>query len=570
MKIQLQLAAALAALLMTSNAFPVYAASTDILPEATASSQTDTSISDSVAPEEWETVTLGDPFPSEAPQFTAHIELATDGYIVKGTFTEFPSDISLVQPMYSLNGETWEMCGNDWDLYWLEEEGAGTLEKLQNQICLYSNQEPLKSYLAGNLDRFNLKLRLVRKNGFTYETQTATIDRGSVQEIPAGMNIGAMFSQSMLVRETNPFRYYGRYQLTVSEDATPEDISAYLPDTLPVCVSLNNGIRNVADCIVDCPVTWKPLSLQQLTAGESVTVLDAAEEIVIPSGTLLRTPLGDFRLNEPLGIESYGITDEVRLVLNVVRKDENPAGVLSAQYAGLEMAFDLKPTGATAIRSYVLSQGESEWTELATSSLLDAVNAQPSTASSGYAFVLSSSEEPYRSYLTAEYTESAATPFLIGLKIEGGVYDGRQLILSWPDTYEGPAQLPALGGAGGNEGNAGAGNSGDSTAEGQRPNLPQKPELPQNPKDEQNAQNPSLPQDPKNPQTEQLRSHGDEADAHAAVKDVSFTRLSTAEIVSSPNTGDESVFHCFLLPAAAMLPIGICIIIAARKIDTPG
>lgn len=570
MKIQLQLAAALAALLMTSNAFPVYAASTDILPEATASSQTDTSISDSVAPEEWETVTLGDPFPSEAPQFTAHIELATDGYIVKGTFTEFPSDISLVQPMYSLNGETWEMCGNDWDLYWLEEEGAGTLEKLQNQICLYSNQEPLKSYLAGNLDRFSLKLRLVRKNGFTYETQTATIDRGSVQEIPAGMNIGAMFSQSMLVRETNPFRYYGRYQLTVSEDATPEDISAYLPDTLPVCVSLNNGIRNVADCIVDCPVTWKPLSLPQLTAGESVTVLDAAEEIVIPSGTLLRTPLGDFRLNEPLGIESYGITDEVRLVLNVVRKDENPTGVLSAQYAGLEMAFDLKPTGATAIRSYVLSQGESEWTELATSSLLDAVNAQPSTASSGYAFVLSSSEEPYRSYLTAEYTESAATPFLVGLKIEGGVYDGRQLILSWPDTYEGPAQLPALGGAGGNEGNAGAGNSGDSTAEGQRPNLPQKPELPQNPKDEQNAQNPSLPQDPKNPQTEQLRSHGDEADAHAAVKDVSFTRLSTAEIVSSPNTGDESVFHCFLLPAAAMLPIGICIIIAAGKIDTPG
>ena len=569
MKIQLQLAAALAALLMTSNAFPVYAASTDILPEATASSQTDTSISGSVAPEEWETVALGDPFPSEAPQFTAHIELAIDGYIVKGTFTEFPSDISLVQPMYSLNGETWETCDNDWDLYWLEEEDAGALEKLQNQICLRSNQEPLKSYLAGNLDRFSLKLRLVRKNGFTYETQTAIIDRGSVQEIPAGMNIGAMFSQSMLVRETNLFRYYGRYQLTVSEDATPEDISAYLPDTLPVRVSLDNGIRNVADCIVDCPVTWKPLSLPQLTAGESVTVLDAAEEIVIPGGTLLRTPLGDFRLNEPLGIESNGITDEVRLVLNVVRKDENPTGVLSAQYAGLEMAFDLKPTGATAIRSYVLSQGESEWTELATSSLLDAVNAQPSTASSGYAFVLSSSEEPYRSYLTAEYTESAATPFLIGLKIEGGVYDGRQLILSWPDTYEGPARLPALGGAGGNEGNAGAGNSGDSTAEGQRPNLPQEPELPQNPKDEQNAQNRKPSQDPKPPQTEQLRPHEDEADAHAAVKDVSFTQLSTAEIVSSPNTGDESVFHCFLL-AAAMLPIGICIIIAARKINTPG
>lgn len=443
-----------AALFIISNSVSVFAGSADTLPQENPDM----------------------PASSEAPPFTAHIEWTHNGYVAKGTFTEFPSDIILVQPLYSLDGETWEVCEVVWDLHWLEVEDAGALERLQNQVCLYQSHEPLSSYLAGSLDRFYLKLRLVKENGSTYETQAAIIDRGDVQEVPAEMNLSAAFSPALLVRETRPFRYYGRYQLTVSEDAAPEDISACLPDTLPVRISLQSGIDFVADGIVDCPVTWKPLSLPQLIAGESITVLDAAEEIVIPGGTLLRTPLGIFRLNEPIGIDQYGLSDEVRLVLNVVGKDESPTGALSAENDGLEMAFHLKPTGATAIRAYVLSQGQAEWTELAASSLLDAVNAQPSTAGSGYAFVLSSSEEPYRSYLAAESAAADATPFLIGLKIEGGVYDGRQLILAWPDTYECPAQLPSLGGAGGNEGNAGASNSGDSTAEGQRPGLPQEPE----------------------------------------------------------------------------------------------
>ncbi|MDE7063474.1 MAG: hypothetical protein K2O73_09565, partial [Lachnospiraceae bacterium] len=355
-------------------------------------------------------------------------------------------------------------------------EDTGEPAKLQRQVCLYAGSEPLNSYLAGALDRFYLKLRLTLENGDIYETQTAIIDRGEPQTLPEELTPSAAFAPSVLVRETNPFRYFGRYQLTVSEDATPEDISALLPDTLPVEVQLANGSSHVTKGTINCPVTWKPLSLSRLTAGSRVTIADAAEEIVVPGGTLLNTPMGIFQLNEPLTVGQYIITDEVELILNVVAKDEAPTGVLSAENTGLEVAFNLKPTGATAIRAYILPKDASEWTELPHPPLLESVNAQPSTANSGYTFVLDSNTEPYQSYLAAIAAGNDPTPFWVGLTIEGGVYNGKQLILTWPDTYDLPPDLPDIAGAGGNEANAGAGNRDDSNEEGQRPDLPREPE----------------------------------------------------------------------------------------------
>lgn len=416
--------------------------------------------------------------PEEAPMFCAVIEWSPQGYIVKGTFTEFPPDISRAETLYSLDGEVYQTSGIEWNITnW--SDGSWTdwdednLKKFQNQTCLYSNTEPLKSYLAGKLDCFYVKLRLTRENGITYETQGAVIDRGSPQPVPDGMTLSAGFAPSIRVRTFRPFSYYGRYQITVSEEAAPEKISAFLPDTLPVEVNLQNGIDHIASGIIECPVTWKPLSDLTLTAGESVTILDAAEEIIVPVGSILNTPLGIFQLNEPLGINQDGLTDEVRLVLNVVEKDSSPTGALSCDYNGLSMAFHQKPTKATAIRAYTLSPGETKWTELTNLPLLEAVNAQPSTAGSGYTYVLDNTHELYQSYMTACNEGREPSPFIIGIKIEGGVYDGKQLILPWPDTYDPPLDLPELGGSGGNEDNAGADNKGDSTDEGQRPNLPQ-------------------------------------------------------------------------------------------------
>lgn len=419
----------------------------------------------------------------ESPMFHANIEWSSQGYIVKGAFTEFPPDISRAETLYSLDGETYQASGEEWNITnwsdgsWTDWNEAD-LEKFQNQICLHSNTEPLKSYLAGELDRFYVKLRLTSENGVTCETQGAVIERGNPMPVPDEINAHAVFAPSIRVRTFRPFSYYGRYQITVSEDASPEEIAALLPDTLPVEINLQKGIDFTGSGITDCPVTWKPLPELSLTAGESVTIPDAAEEILVPGGTILNTPLGSFQLNESLGIDPLGTNqpnrfmDEVRLVLNVVAKDSSPTGALSCDYNGLAIAFHQKPTGAAAIRAYTLSEGETQWTELSGLPLLDAVNAQPSAPGSGYTCVLDNTHELYRSYMEACNEGREPSPFFIGIEIEGGVYDGKKLILPWPAAYDLPLNLPELGGSGGNEANAGAGNQGDGTSEGQRPNLP--------------------------------------------------------------------------------------------------
>ena len=441
-----------------------------------------------------------EPVFEETPEFTASIELDPQGYNVRGTFTEFTSDLILVRPLYSLDGETYEACGLDWDLRWLGSSDEDELRYMANQAFLRPLMEPLKSYLAGTIDRFYVKLSLTTENGEIRETQSAVIERGHARPLPDDITPIAVFAPSMAVNEWRPYppRRYGRYQMTVNEDASPQDIAAYLPDTLPLTIQLLKQGNAFADCTIDCPVTWKPLSIPELTAGEPVTIPDAAEEIIVSPGTVLNTPMGIYVLNEPLGIDQYGLTDEVRLVLNPVSRDEDPDGRLAAENSRLHMTFPLKPTGATSIRVYTLSPGDTEWTEIPEHSLLEAVNGQPALAGSSLALVIGSDQEPYLSY---------PVPFLVGLRIEGGVYDGRQLILPWPSSYEVPLHLPKLDGSGGNQGNAGDGNKGDGTEEGQRPYLPQEPSLtaPEEsqsqqspaPEKSQSQQNPALEEPPR-------------------------------------------------------------------------
>lgn len=506
MKIQQKLAAALAALLIILSISPIFPVNAGNLPDPSI-----TTPDNAFQPNEMplQAVTADAPvlpLPSEAPKFSASVEYSHQGYIVQGTFTEFFSDIQLIQPMYSLDGEIYQDCGINWDLSWMDK--ADGQAKLQTQICLYSNQEPLKNYLDGSLDRFCLKLRITRQNGLTYDTQAAVIDRGDPQPLPKEFTPVATFAPSMIAREMRPLRFFGKYQLTVRTDSSSEDVSAYLPDTLPIEIQLQKGIEHVTEGTIDCPVTWKPLALPQLTAGETVWIPDVCEEIIIPGGTLLNTPKGIFQLDEPLKMSiEYGLTDEVRLFLNVIPEHGEPTGVLSCENAGLEMAFQQKPTGATAIQAYTYSEGSPEWTKLPDLPLLDAVNGQPSTASSDYVLMISNDMEPYRSYLEEKTAGNTPAPIFIGLKIEGGVFDGQQLVLAWPDTYDLPLDLPNVGGSGGNENNAGAGNKDDSNTEGQRPNLPQNPEdrpEEQRPNPSQASEDtlekhpPSLPENPEN------------------------------------------------------------------------
>lgn len=415
--------------------------------------------------------------PQEPPAFSAHVEwTGGNGYVVRGTFTEFTDDIVSIQPMYALDGEAYRLCTDNlcWDLRWIGTDDPDRLRTLQNQICLVSNVEPFKSYLAGTLDRFYIRLRITKENGKSYETKAAVIDRGEPQPLPEGIRAILRFDSTMIAGGWGQPRY-GKYQITVDAGATPGEIVSYLPGTVPVEICLTDS-KSAAytEGVIDCPVSWKPLTLPSLVPGESVTISDAAGEIIVPAGTMLRTPLGIFRLEEACSFDSPYYTDDIDLVLNVVAEDAAPTGALSEARDGLELAFDFKPTGARTIQAYTCREGDTQWTKLPSPLSLDALDSQPKTANSGYALVLGSDTEPYRTYL-AQKDAGNPTPFYVGVEIEGGVYDKKQLILAWPDSYDLPLALPKLGGSGGNENNAGSGDKDDSTETGQRPNLPGDP-----------------------------------------------------------------------------------------------
>lgn len=476
MKIRRRFWAVLAAVFILSDSYSVFAANPEQIQEETITEKG----AESTTTDQTETENETDfPIPDQAPAFHARIAYRM-GYTVIGTFTDFTPDITQIETLTSLDGENWQIGRVTWNLFHLGSDDENKLKALQNQSCLFSSYEPLKSYLSGKIDHFYLKLRITKENGLSYETQPAVIERGGLQPIPEGTNCHAVFSPSIAVREPDPdslyhYRRYGRYHLTVSEAATAKEILSLLPDTLPVEIQLEHGADFVAIGTVDCPVTWKPLSLPRLVAGESITIADAAEEIFVPGDTQVSTPLGIFSLDEPLNLDSPPSTDEVRLVLNVCPVSGGPAGVLKAGLNGLEMAFNHYPSGACSIQAYILTEGEMKWTELSGLSLLDELF-QPATENSGYALLLRNDQEPYRSYLSDTAAGKTPTPFFIGLEIKGGIYDNRQLILAWPDIYDELPDLPKFGGAQGNEGNAGAGNKNDSTEGGQRPNLPQIPE----------------------------------------------------------------------------------------------
>lgn len=271
----------------------------------------------------------------EAPLFQACLEYSFEGYVVKGSLTELIPNLRQVQPMYSLDGQTWQPCGVKWNLHQLPVGNSYKLTDLQNQICLYDSMEPLKSYLAGRRDRFYLKLHATGGNGAVCETNIVIIERTTVQQVPEEITFAATFAPAMRVIEKNPFCSYGRYQMNVNADVTLQDISALLPDTIPVEVQIYKGKNFIAEGIVDCPVTWKALTHLQLAAGETVTIPDAAEELVIPAGTMLSTPIGVFSLEKPLRIAQDAIMkDEIRLVLNIFPIGERPPETPTSENSG--------------------------------------------------------------------------------------------------------------------------------------------------------------------------------------------------------------------------------------------
>lgn len=422
------------------------------------------------------------PIPETPPPFTAEIVYLAGGYQVNGHFEDFPPDVVRLRPMYSLDGLEYkavnELDPNDWWLDLLGTEDEEERYRLENQPCINYYEEPLADYVAGKLDRFYLLLEITTESG-VYRTDAAVIERGVTKPIPEGVCVKAAFPFTMrpLDEWGNPLDVpYGQYQITAREGSAAERVPPLLPDTLSLEVQLwtDNSTEMLTSGIVQVPVTWKTLPSTQLMAGQQIILSDAVDALVIPSGTEVATPLGNFLLSELVTFDGDD-KGQVHLVIDAVGRDEAPDVSLQENsyenslddIGALSLAFRLKPSGATAIKAYSFVEGDEDWKELCDLLARRDLNHNQAMGIYGFVTLLQPNDAPFHDYL------NNGSPFLVGLKIEGGTFDGETVVLPWPGDYTPPAGIPEPGGSEGNEGNAGSGDgSGDSAEGGQRPDLP--------------------------------------------------------------------------------------------------
>lgn len=424
--------------------------------------------------------------PETPPAFTAKIQLDSQGYHeIVGKFTELPPNVARVRPMYSLNGQDYQPINeeyfNDWYLNSMGTENVQEQFFLENQVCALSYHEPLKSYRAMKLDHFYIRLQITTEIGETYHTQATFIARGEPQPLPENTTAYATFPFTMRVPEEyeQPTYPYGQYQITAKENATAEEIGKLLPDMLPIEVQI---LQKDSDELltwgrVNCKVMWKALPPLSLTAGEAMTIPDAIHSIAIPAGAEVATPLGTYILPTPLSFSKPGINDKVQLVIDAVPKDGKPEVSLRendffntrGDYGALSLAFHQKPSGATSIKAYSFVNEDENWEEICDLLNYRDLNHNQSASLYGFVNLLHPNESPLSDYLRGEIPG-----FFIGLKIEGGTFDGEQVILPWPGDYNPPKEIFEPDSSEGNRGDVGSGgdeqdNAGNS---GHRPNLP--------------------------------------------------------------------------------------------------
>lgn len=416
--------------------------------------------------------------PPEPPAFAVEIlKYGANGDCLFGIFNDFTPNIKTLFPIYSLDGEKFEpiMAGSEpmtWDLG-LHTQGTGPLS-LTHQVCSLPSMEPLCSYLNGTLDSFTLKLRVATWSGETYDTQPFCVSRELAPQ-PEDSRAVADWPASIRAKDGRLPPYYGKVQVTAREGMTSEELRALLPDTLPVEIQLvTSDWQTIDSGMFSCPIEWKLPNPLSLSVGREPVVICNAAQAIIPVGQEISMAAGDYRLTE--GVEfSGGFTAEVRLSVNVLPKEAKAALALDDKEPGgadplpLSLAFHQKPSGAAAIRCFYYCEGMEDWAEASELLMQMPVDEIPINPASEYYTLFAPEQAPYREYLAG-----TLPGFLVGIEIEGGVFDGELHTLRWPDAYETPNRVPVFTGSGGNRGDAGSDNNDGNSSEngGQRPGLP--------------------------------------------------------------------------------------------------
>lgn len=441
--------------------------------------------------------------PQQPPAFSMEVDLSWSDYSLVGHFSDFAPNVAQIRPTYSWDGVHYQYPDSEFPTVW-DQYYMGNPDKrdwLEHQVIGRADEEPLRSFLSGAQDSFYVRLEITTEDLQVYHSQPARYSRSARQPLPEYLAPRVSFGFDFLVIDEDlpdhipdpdvPHRLStsGQLQLTVRDDATSAQVQAMLPDTVPIRVKLWDRYSKTrfAYADLDCPVTWKPLPDFSLTAGESLTLEDVAQPLEIPAGTDLVTDLGTFTLQAPLSFKSAFDHDDIRLILNPVSPDDGPRVVLRGYNYDLangengwddnvvypddplSLAFWEKPTGATSIKAYAVA-GD---TQTDTFELLDrrSIDHNQSHALYGYIPLLQFWESPYMDYL-----DRAIDSFSVVVTIEGGVYDGQQVVLPFPAVDDLPQEVPDPHGIDGDENNAGSGyeeiegETGNNG--GQRPWLP--------------------------------------------------------------------------------------------------
>lgn len=413
----------------------------------------------------------------EPPPFSAEI-VYENGYIVKGHFEEFPAGAERIRPMYSLDGENYQYVNapncNEWSLEYLGTEEPGKREVLENQMCLLYYDDPLVGYVLGRLNQFYIRLEITAAGG-AYYTQAAQFSRETTLQVSDDVMIKAVLPDTMRRGDDGTALSFGLFRVTARAGAVPEEVYGLLPETLPVEVQFlrkDTGAL-ITSGIVQCRADWKTPPPFTLTAGQTLTIPDAAGRLSVPAGSEVVTPLGKYTLTEVLSPNN----DEIRLAIDAVGPEAKPEAALRKNggdntlidHGFLSLAFWQKPSGATSIEAYSYVDKEGEWTPVCNLLARRDVNYNQSAKLYGYVNVLPLDDSVFQDYL-----DGTIPGFGIGLKIRGGTFDGETVTLSWPGNYPLPDEIPDIDGSEGNEGNAGSGDGSGGSQDngGQRPDIP--------------------------------------------------------------------------------------------------
>ena len=407
------------------------------------------------------------PPPESPPTFSTEVQHSNQGTSLVGRFEAFTTDIQKIEPIYSLDGKGFHADpGKAWELsLWNDENKSRGLFR---QTCFTSSDEPFRSYLNGSLEQFYVKLRITTWSGGSYESEAALVRRGAPQPVPDGVRLGAMYAGGMRV----PRQRCNKAYVTAREGMPWAEVEPLLPTSLPVDIQLLTKNLEIIDRgLAQGAATWRPQEDLTLTASDkSVVFEDALASLDIPQGYEVPMATGRYQLLERPTFDPL-CGEAVQLWVNLLKQDARASLGLNADLGGtagidLHMAFDQKPSGAKAIRYFYYYEGLEDWVEAGEVLEQAPVDVQPGNEASVYYKLFSTEDGPYGAYLAGKLDG-----FLVGVEIEGGVFDGELHQLAWPGEYETPARVPEFGGSGGNRGDAGSGDGGGN-GDGQRPGLP--------------------------------------------------------------------------------------------------